>query len=124
MDRVVSVTGLGRSGVADWLIQRISAVVIGVYALFLIGFFVLHPDLQYADWVSLWQCTWFKVFSLATLILTLAHAWIGMWGVLSDYVTTRMMGSKATLVRFVLQILIFTALAYVALIGLQVLWSV
>lgn len=35
---VASVTSLGRSGVYDWLVQRVSAIVLAVYFVFLLGF--------------------------------------------------------------------------------------
>ena len=124
MDRVTPVTSLGRSGIADWLIQRISAVVIGIYTVFLLGFLFCNPDLQYSQWVGLFQSPWFKAFSLVTLLLTLAHAWIGIWGVLTDYVTVRLMGPKATVIRFIIQFSVLIVLVVLALVGISVLWSV
>ena len=35
---VTSVTSLGRNGLYDWLIQRVSAVVIAVYVIGMLGF--------------------------------------------------------------------------------------
>lgn len=124
MDRVNSVTSFGRSGLSDWLVQRVSAVVLGLYTLYLLFFFLTHADLQYGDWVALFQSPFFKAFSLVTLLLTLAHAWIGVWGVLTDYVTVRLLGPKATVIRFVIQIIVLIVLVVLALVGVTVLWSV
>ena len=124
MDRVTPVTSFGRSGVSDWVIQRISAVFIAIYTLFLLGFLLLNGDIQYGQWVALFANPLFKLFSLATLLLTLAHAWIGIWGVLTDYVTVRLLGPKATWLRFLLQFAVLLVLVAVALIGVNVLWSV
>ena len=42
---VNSVSSLGRSGVNDWVIQRVSAVVIAAYVFFMIGYFYANPEL-------------------------------------------------------------------------------
>ena len=42
---VASVTNLGRSGLYDWVIQRLSAVVLALYTLFLVGFLAGSSDL-------------------------------------------------------------------------------
>ena len=33
-----SATNIGRSGIQDWIIQRVSAYVLALYTLFLLGF--------------------------------------------------------------------------------------
>ena len=76
---VNSVTNLGRSGVYDWVIQRLSAVIMAVYTLFLLGFVLATPDLTYDAWKDLFSCTSMKVFTFATLISICAHAWVGLW---------------------------------------------
>ena len=35
-----SVTNIGRNGIQDWIIQRVTAYVLALYTLFLLGFFV------------------------------------------------------------------------------------
>ncbi|NQY85123.1 MAG: succinate dehydrogenase, hydrophobic membrane anchor protein, partial [Alcanivorax sp.] len=47
---VTSVTSLGRNGLYDWLIQRVSAVVIAVYVIGMLGFLIAQPDLDYGTW--------------------------------------------------------------------------
>ena len=39
---VASITNLGRSGLYDWVIQRLTAVILAVYTLFLLGFVIAH----------------------------------------------------------------------------------
>ena len=50
---VASVTNLGRSGLYDWVIQRLSAVILALYTLFLLGFVIASPDMQYSQWQGL-----------------------------------------------------------------------
>jgi succinate dehydrogenase / fumarate reductase membrane anchor subunit len=43
-----------------------------------------------------------KILSLLAVLSLVAHAWIGMWQVFTDYVTTRQMGPSASGLRLVL----------------------
>ncbi|NVK12502.1 MAG: succinate dehydrogenase, hydrophobic membrane anchor protein [Gammaproteobacteria bacterium] len=120
---VKSVTSLGRSGVADFVIQRLSAVILLAYILYL-GFVVVStPDLGYADWKLTFEPTWMKVFSLLAILSLAGHAWIGWWAVLSDYVTERMMGAKATFLRLLAQFVGFVILVFYMVWAFQILWG-
>ncbi|MGB1091671.1 MAG: succinate dehydrogenase, hydrophobic membrane anchor protein [Oceanobacter sp.] len=120
---VTSVSNLGRSGLYDWVVQRLSAVVLALYTLFLVGFLIASPDLQYAEWHGLFAQTWMKVFSMAALISICAHAWVGMWTISTDYLNDSHVPA-ATLVRSGFQLLcagfLFTYLVW----GIDILWSV
>ena len=120
---VNSVTSLNRSGVADWLVQRISAVILAVYFIGLLAYLVINSDLDYAQWQALFSSTWMRIASLLALISLCAHAWIGMWTVSTDYLTTAMIGKNANVIRFLFQaaciLLIFIYLIW----GIQILWG-
>jgi succinate dehydrogenase membrane anchor subunit len=122
MERVTAVTSFGRNGLYDWLFQRISAVVLAAYFLFILVYVIANPGLTYAQWSGLFASLGMRVFSLITLMMTLTHVWIGLWGVLTDYVTVRLLGSKAPALRLTLQLLIFLVLAVVVIVGIDVLW--
>ena len=47
---VTNVTNFSRSGLYDWMAQRVSAVVLAAYFLFLLGYLIANPDLEYAQW--------------------------------------------------------------------------
>ena len=51
---IKSATGLTGSGSRDWIIQRISAVVLVVYSVVLLGFFLTHGDVTFVEWSSFW----------------------------------------------------------------------
>lgn len=76
---------LTKSGLKDWLLQRVSAVFMALYVIFFIGFFMSHPNLSAMDWNALFSHLWMKIASLFILIMLLAHAWVGIWTVLTDY---------------------------------------
>ncbi len=120
---VTAVTNLGRSGLSDWLIQRFSAVVLAAYTIFIVAFLVLTPDLDYAKWSALFSQLWVRAFSLLTLISIAAHGWIGLWGVLTDYVTNRMMGAKATMIRMLVLFLYALVTITYLVWGVEVLWG-
>lgn len=118
---VTAATSYGRSGVADWIAQRVSGIILLAYFLF-IGY-VLISGVDYASWKALFAQTWVKIFSLMALLSLAAHAWIGLWSVLTDYLTERMMGSTGNVLRLVLQVLIGITLFVYVVWGVQILWG-
>ena len=120
---VTAVTSFGRSGLYDWLMQRISAVVLLAYTVFIFAVLVCKPDISYQEWHALFQLTAVKVFSLLALISLGMHSWIGRWCVVTDYMTPRMMGKNANWLRFLVQagcgMVMFTYFVW----GIQILWG-
>lgn len=121
---VTNVTSFGRSGLSDWLVQRISAVVILLYVICHAAVIINTPDMDYLQWRTLFADPVMKIFSLITLVALCAHAWIGMWTVATDYLTTRMLGEKATFVRFLFLVICIGVLVVYLLWGIMILWSV
>ena len=85
---VTNITSLGRSGLSDWLMQRVSAVVLALYTVFMVAYLLFNPDLDYYAWTALFDQTWMRIFSLLAFISLAAHAWIGLWTVTTDYLTS------------------------------------
>lgn len=121
---VTSVTSLGRNGLYDWLVQRVSAVVLLVWFLFVVGFIATSSPLSFADWQGLFANTWMRIFTLAAVLSLCAHAWIGMWTISTDYFTPTMLGSKATTVRLLFQLACLAVLVVYLLWCIQILWSI
>lgn len=115
---VKPVTTFGRSGLSDWLIQRVSAIVIAVYVVVMVGYLATHADIGYGQWAALHQHFWVRLLTLLTVLAIAAHAWIGIWAVLTDYVTVRLMGPIATPLRLTL------VLGSIALILAYVVWAI
>ncbi len=114
---VTSATSLGRSGLHDWMIQRVTAVVLALYVIYLASFVFSADTLDYTVWHSLFAQTWFKIFSILAVASLCFHAWIGMWIVSTDYI-------KFTGLRMVFQVLVILACFAFLLWGAQILWSV
>lgn len=120
---VTAVTNFGRSGVLDWLIQRVSAVVLAVYTVFIVAYILLNPGMEYEQWQALFGQLWMRIFTLLTLLSVVVHAWIGLWSVLTDYITDRVLGGKATVLRLLAQVfLALVAIIYV-LWGVEIIWG-
>ena len=97
------VSSFSQSGVTNWLVQRISAVVMTAYIFFVTAYLLANPGISYAQWAELNSLLSMRLFSLITMASIASHAWIGIWCVLTDYVTVRLLGPKADMIRKVLQ---------------------
>lgn len=114
---VDSVTSVSNNGLRDWLVQRISSVLLGVYTLFILGYLLTHPHIQFAEWQALFAYPFMRIFSLLVLLSLMFHAWIGIWTILTDYV-------KPVAIRLVLQVLLVLALFSFLAWGIQILWGI
>lgn len=124
MGVITNVTSFGRSGLSDWLLQRATAIVLAVYVVFVTFYLLTNPDLQYNQWLALNSHLCMKVLNILTVLSIAIHAWIGLWAVLTDYVTVRLLGPKATPLRIVLQLgMILVTLVYV-IWALDIVWGI
>ncbi|MAV68897.1 MAG: succinate dehydrogenase, hydrophobic membrane anchor protein [Cellvibrionales bacterium TMED122] len=99
---VTSVTSFSRTGLSDWLIQRVTSLVLLAY--FVLIAFQLTGSVDYTSWRALFDQTWMKVFTLMAALSLVAHAWIGLWSVFTDYLTERMLGPVGNVIRLVCQL--------------------
>lgn len=113
---VTNVTSFTGNGLKDWLIQRITAVYLAIYALFLVGFIISHPQLNYNQWVALFNYPIMKLTSVLALLAILMHAWIGLWTVSTDYI-------NPTGLRVIFQMAIVGVLLLLLLWGIMILWG-
>ena len=121
---VTNVTNFSRSGLYDWMAQRVSAVVLAAYVLFLLGFVVLNPGLGYAEWQALFSNNAMRIFSLLALVALSVHVWVGMWTISTDYLTNMAIGEPATVVRFLFQAVCGIAMCTFFVWGVQILWGI
>ena len=118
---VTQVTSFSRNGLSDWLIQRVSSLIMLAYFLF-IGVQIAN-GIDYTSWRALHDTTAMKVFTMLATGAYVAHAWIGLWSVFTDYLTEYMLGSIGNIVRPVLQIVVVLALVVYAIWVIQVIWG-
>ena len=102
-------------GLRDWLSQRITAVVMMLYTILLLGIVLWHGGVDYASWKALWAGNAFRLATFLFMASLLWHAWVGMRNVLMDYVNP--VGVRQALQGLVIALLI----AYVGW-TIQVIW--
>ncbi|MDR3491765.1 MAG: succinate dehydrogenase, hydrophobic membrane anchor protein [Gammaproteobacteria bacterium] len=114
---VKSVLGVSHQGLTDWLVQRVSALVMAVYSTSLIIYLLTHPGLEFTDWHTLFSHAWMKIASILFITCLLFHAWVGIWTVFTDYIKNFVLG-------LILQTLVFLGLVSCFFWALQILWGV
>lgn len=113
---VKSEMSLTRSGLNDWLIQRISAVIIGIYTLFLLIYCIEHRHLNYFAWQHLFTYASMRFFSLLTLLSLVLHAWVGVWTIITDYI-------KSVKLKYIAHCLVALLLVIEFIWGMLILWK-
>ncbi|HLF66112.1 MAG TPA: succinate dehydrogenase, hydrophobic membrane anchor protein [Gammaproteobacteria bacterium] len=108
-------TSLSSNGLKEWLLQRVTAVFIGIYTLFLAVYFLSHPGLAYDQWHALFANDWMRTATLVVVLSVSVHAWLGLWIVITDYV-------KPWCVRLLVEVLVALALLSFLLWGFEILW--
>lgn len=125
---MTSATALGRNGVQDWVIQRVSAVILGIYTVGMLGWFVCQSPVDYATWQGLNACLAMRIVNTLVLLSLVAHAWVGVWSILTDYVTRPRMqtvglGDYATALRFAMEVVTFLWLFGSLAWGAVIIWA-
>jgi succinate dehydrogenase / fumarate reductase membrane anchor subunit len=113
---VRSVTSLTGSGLRDWAIQRLTAIILGLYFIFLLGFIIAHPQFGYLEWASLFYHPAMKMFTFLAILSMVLHAWIGMWVVVTDYI-------DPPALRLIVQTLVILSLFVMLVWGILILWG-
>jgi succinate dehydrogenase / fumarate reductase, membrane anchor subunit len=104
-------------GARDWLVQRVTALVMAAFSLLMLFILLFHRPEHYGAWKSLLSQQWMRLASLLFLLSVFWHAWIGVRDILMDYV-------KPTGVRLALQVGVVLLLVAYSLWSIQILWSI
>jgi succinate dehydrogenase / fumarate reductase membrane anchor subunit len=110
-------TVVAHYGWRDWLVQRVTAVVMLLYLLFFVAVLIAIPQLDYERWRALWSLAIMRYATLLFAVSALWHAWVGVRNIFMDYV-------KDTGLRLVLYVLTIVTLVVYAVWAWQVLWAV
>jgi succinate dehydrogenase / fumarate reductase membrane anchor subunit len=86
---------LQAQGMRTWLLQRLTAIYIAIYALYLIAWGVVESPVSYDSWITLFSHPLIIVTTILFYLSVLIHAWVGMRDILVDY-------AKPSSVRFIL----------------------
>jgi succinate dehydrogenase / fumarate reductase membrane anchor subunit len=103
-------------GWLDWLSQRVTAVVMALYTLLVLGIVLWHGGLDHAVWRAVFANASFRLATFVFMIALLYHAWVGVRNITMDYI-------KPAAVRLAVQIAVICALVAYAGWTIQVLWG-
>jgi len=104
-------------GLRDWLIQRITAVVMVLYTLALLGYWLVQPVKDYNAWTLLFSNNVVRSFSLLFLLGVFYHAWIGVRDIVMDYV-------KPAFIRLFIHVSVILTLLLYVIWSVQILWGI
>ena len=120
---VTAVVNPARSGVVNWLVQRVGALILLAWLGFIGVILVTSQELDFQRWTAVFEPVWMRIFSVAALLSLAFHTWVGLWCTLTDYVTPRLLGARANLLRGVLMLVCIALLVSYVVWGVQVIWS-
>ena len=103
-------------GLRDWLAQRVTAVVMALFTLFVVVRLLQQPWVDYDVWTGLFSNNVMRSFSLLFLLSLFYHAWIGVRDIVMDYV-------KPSGVRLLIHVLVILALVMYVIWSVQILWG-
>ncbi len=103
-------------GLRDWIMQRVTALVMVTYVLFIAGWLLLGSSVDYDAWTGLFANNVVRSFSLLFLLALYCHAWIGMRDVVMDYI-------KVAHLRLALHVAVILALIMYLIWSVQILWG-
>ena len=113
--RPVRVVTGAHYGLRDWLAQRVTAVVMAVFILWLAVVLLVSPPQDYAAFKTIFDNRWIRIASFLFLLSLFWHAWIGMRNILMDYI-------HASGLRLALEILIILSLLFYTVWSVEILW--
>ena len=114
---VKSVLSVSHQGLRDWVIQRLTAMILAISSIGLLTFIVCHPHLSFLEWHELFSSVWVKILTILCLFSLMLHAWVGVWTIITDYI-------NCFVIRLVCHIGVFLTLFASLVWGLLILWSV
>jgi succinate dehydrogenase / fumarate reductase membrane anchor subunit len=76
----------GATGLRAWILQRITAIYLGVFILLFGGRLLFNPPASHAVWSDWVTSPWVSVALLLFFLSLLIHAWVGIRDILMDYV--------------------------------------
>jgi len=108
------VTG-ARYGMRDWLVQRVTAVIMSVYTVIVLAVLLGGVPISYAVWKDLFTQGWMRVATLLFGASLAWHLWVGVRNILMDYV-------KPDGLRLTLQVMVLLTIAAYLGWTIQILW--
>jgi succinate dehydrogenase / fumarate reductase membrane anchor subunit len=103
-------------GVGDWLLQRLTAIVMALYTVGMLACILWQPPASHADLKAIFSGNFTRLATMLFATALLYHAWVGMRDILMDYV-------KPTAARLTLQALVGAVLFSYLIWSASILWG-
>jgi succinate dehydrogenase / fumarate reductase membrane anchor subunit len=103
-------------GLTAWLMQRLTAVVMAGYTVFMLALVLWCPPAGWADWKAMFSGPFTRPATMLFFLALLYHAWVGVRDIVMDYV-------KPAGLRLALQALVGAALAFYLVWSVSILWG-
>lgn len=78
-------SGSARSGLGEWLVQRVTAVYMAGFGMFALGYLLAFPRADYVHWQAWLSASGVRIPLTLFFLSALTHAWIGLRSVYMDY---------------------------------------
>jgi succinate dehydrogenase / fumarate reductase membrane anchor subunit len=103
-------------GWRDWLVQRVSAIVMALYTALILVLLVRNNGLEYDAWKATLANGLFRLASFVFMLSLLWHAWVGVRNISMDFL-------KPVAVRLTFQVVVVVLLVAYAGWTIQILWG-
>jgi succinate dehydrogenase / fumarate reductase membrane anchor subunit len=114
---VRSITGIGSSGLQEWVFQRVSGLYILFYFMIIIFFLINNSfSVLHGDFVFFFTSPSMKGLTFIFYLNLVYHSWVGIWTILTDYINNRS-------VRSFFQLLFISILLLYIYYGFEILFS-
>ncbi|UJP05587.1 MAG: succinate dehydrogenase, hydrophobic membrane anchor protein [Nitrosomonas sp.] len=110
-----AVTG-AHYGLKDWLVQRVTAVLMAIYLLAMLVVLWMVAPQDYDAWKNIFAIPSIRISTLVFFTALFWHAWVGVRNVTMDYL-------HFIAIRFTVQILVIVSLLYYLVWVAEILWG-
>lgn len=69
----------------EWLVQRVTSIYLGGFAVYIIAYLVLHPVKSYTAWSAYFANGGVRLAWGLFFVNLLLHAWVGLRSIYLDY---------------------------------------
>lgn len=105
-----------RYGLADWLLQRLTAVLMALYTPVLAVCLLVHRPATFQDWRRLFEGELVRLATILFVAALIYHAWIGVRDIVMDYLKPASVRLTAL---FVIAVLLIACFAW----AVAILWG-
>ena len=104
-------------GLKDWLVQRVTAIILASYSIILLITFFLSGNNGFLRWSMIFQVFWVKIATLLATVAICYHAWVGVRDIWMDYI-------KPVSIRLGLQIFTIVWLLICGIWVFEIMWKI